>query len=85
MACVDLPVPVIPTLPFGLTLGVPLDLSVPGGTLDFCCKILDIPPVAIPIPLPPLVLNAAAIAALNVALTALNAYHDALSFDCPFE
>lgn len=85
MACVNLPLPVAPTLPFGLTAGASLDVSVPGGTLDFCCKILAIPPVAVPIPLPPLILNVGVITALNVAISALNAYHDALTFDCPFE
>lgn len=85
MACIDLPLPTVPTLPFGLTLGVPLDVSIPGGTLDFCCKILDLPPVSLPIPLPPLILNAGVISALNAAISAVNAYHDALTFSCPFE
>lgn len=85
MACVDLPLPTLPTLPVPLTLGVSLSLSLPPLGLDFCCKILALPSVSIPIPLPTLVLNPAFIATLNGFIASMNSYHDAITFSCPFE
>jgi hypothetical protein len=81
--CLKIPIPPIPTLPPGLTLGVPI----PVVSFDpaLCCKILPFPLVTPPIPLPPLVLNPAVIAIINEKLTALNAYFDQLTIDCLLE
>lgn len=84
MACVEFPLPTLPTLPVPLTLGIELSLTL-ALDIDFCCKIVSIPPFTIALPLPPLVLNPAFIATLNGFIASINAYHDALSFDCPFE
>lgn len=83
MACIDLPLPTLPTLTLGLTLGI----AIPQFTFDLelCCKILPFPLVTPPIPLPTLVFNPAVIATINTYIAAINAYHDALTFDCPLE
>lgn len=82
MACLELPATPFPTLPGGLTLGA----AMPGTVLDpaLCCKLLPfpvvVPPVALGVSLSPVI-----VAALNTALTALNAYMDALPIKCPIE
>ena len=84
MACLKVPVPVLPTLPSGFGFGITL----PGLTFDptLCCKILPFPipippiPLGQGIPIPPAVL-----AAIAAAETALLAYIDLLQVDCPFE
>ena len=83
MACIALPLPTLPTLSLGLTLG----LDIPQFSFDpiLCCKILPFPLVTPPIPLPTFVFNPAVIATINTYIAAINAYHDALSFDCPLE
>lgn len=83
MSCLGLPPPAVPTLPGGLTLGAAL----PSFTFDpaLCCKILPFPVSTPPLPLPPLVFNPAAIAAINAALASFASYFDALSLSCPLE
>jgi hypothetical protein len=83
MACLAVPAPPLPTLPFPLTLGA----EIPGFSFDpeLCCKILPFPVGTPPIPLGPGVFNPAVVAVINSQLALMNAYFDALSFECPLE
>jgi hypothetical protein len=84
MACLELPVPVLPTLGLGLNIEPPTLPSF-SGDLRLCCKILQFDIVPPPIPLPPLVFNAAVTVSLTAAIAAVQAYIDALPLDCPKE
>lgn len=84
MACVILPSVAPPTLGLGLSLLPPALPSV-SFNANLCCKILQFSIVPPPIPLPPLVLNAAVLAALGPVFAAINTYLDALPIDCPLE
>jgi hypothetical protein len=53
--------------------------------LTACCKLPVIPPITIPIPIPPLVLNPVVIATINAALQTIDAYLDLLALPCPRE
>lgn len=84
MACIPLPAvtpPVLPA-PFSIAPPAPPAISV---ALTACCKLSVIPPLTIPIPIPPLVLNPAVIATINAALQTVDAYLDALALPCPRE
>ena len=83
MSCLGITPPAPPTLPGGLTLGA----AVPSISFDptLCCKILPFPVNTPPLPLPPLVFNPAVIAAINLAMSQLVTYFDALSVSCPLE
>lgn len=84
MACIPLEVPTIPPLGFGLSIEPPA-LPPFSGDLKLCCKLLqfNIPPI--PIPLPPLVFNAAVSTVLNTYLQVVQDWLDALPLDCPVE
>lgn len=83
MPCLELPIPTLPTLGGGFTLGA----AIPSFSFDaqLCCKILPFPIVTPPIPLGSLVFNPAVIATLNAAIATFNSYHDAAIFGCPLE
>lgn len=77
-----------PTLPAGITLGIPLTPVVPGVSLGFCCTI-KLPPVVLP-PTPlftliPPVAMAAALATLQQIQGQLNTYLAQLQVSCPME
>lgn len=81
MPCIPLPIPVVPNLPGGFTLGA----ATPSLNINpqFCCKLpplLAIPPFGLTIPI-----NPAIIATLNAAIDAVNAYVRSLPLDCPRE
>jgi hypothetical protein len=78
-----MPLPTLPTLGGGFTLGVELPSQSFNAAL--CCKVLQFSVVTPPIPLGSLVFNPAVIGVLNAAINALNAYHDAFVFNCPLE
>jgi hypothetical protein len=84
MACIPIPTVAPPTLGLGLSLLPPALPSINFGA-DLCCKLLQFSIVPPPIPLPPLVLNPAVLAALGPVFAAINAYLDALPLDCPLE
>lgn len=84
MPCLELPIPTLPTLGGGFTLGA----SLPSFSFDpqLCCKILPFPVVTPPIAIAlPVGVMAGAIASLNLAITAVNAFHDGFVFNCPLE
>lgn len=72
-----------PTPPFGINLEPP-DLPFEGD-LTLCCKIVDFPPLASILPLPPLVWNPVASAVLEVRLASLLAYKKLIPIRCPKE
>lgn len=86
MPCLPTPhLPQPPSLPFPLTLGIttpPINLDV-----NLCCKILAIslPPIPIGITIPEPATAAIITTAIKTAIAAINAYIDALPFDCPLE
>lgn len=82
MACIEIPTPVLPTLPGGLSLGVTL----PGASFDvrLCCKILPFPAVVPPIPFS-LPISPAFIATINSTIKSVQDYLDALAIPCPKE
>lgn len=85
MPCTPLPaLPAPPALPAGISL-TPTLPAYPGGDVTLCCKILTLPAVPPPAPLPPLVWNAGVAAALETILAGVQSHLDAISFNCPRE
>lgn len=84
MACIPIPTATPPTLGLGLSLNPP---ALPAVNFDggLCCKLLQFTIPPIPVPLPPLVLNAGVSAAIATVFAAVQAYLDALPSDCPLE
>jgi len=77
----------IPTLPSPvLSGGLTIAPTLPSGSFsgELCCKILSFEVAIAPIPLPPLVITAAA-PGLQIAIAAVQAYIDALPLRCPRE
>jgi hypothetical protein len=84
MACIDLPVPTLPTLPAPLTIALALPtLDLPD--LTYCCKMPPLPVSIPPIPIPSLVLNPAFIATLNAFIQQMNTYLNSIPLNCPLE
>ena len=81
MACINPPIPTLPTLPSPLSLAPPAlpPITTPG----LCCQLL--PPLTLlpPITLPPNTLNPAVIATINAALQQVQDYLDSIVPDCP--
>jgi hypothetical protein len=84
MACLDIPIPALPTLGLGLSIEPPALPSF-SGDLALCCKILQFTIVLPPIPLPPLVINASTTALMTAATAAIQTYLDLLPLECPLE
>lgn len=82
MGCTFAPLPPFPTLPPGITLGIPIPTPAFDATL--CCKIIAFDPIVPPLPLPPFLATAAA-AIITAQLALLEAYFDAIPFECPRE
>jgi hypothetical protein len=82
MACIDMPHPVLPTLPGGLSVG----FTLPGASFDpkLCCKVLQfsavLPPTPFAIPL-----NPGTIAAINAFIGEIQTFIDAIAVPCPKE
>ncbi len=85
MACTTvIPVPPIP-LPPGFSVAPPSLPPIPDIDLQNCCKNIAFSLPPIPLPLPPLVVNPAFIAALTNAMAIVQAYLDSLPLFCPKE
>jgi len=84
MTCLKVALPPAPTLGGGLSIEPPALPSV-NFQDELCCKLLQFSTPPVPIPLPPAALNAGVSAAINSALSAVQAYLDALPTDCPLE
>lgn len=82
MACIDMPHPVIPTLPGGLSVAA----AIPGASFNpqLCCKVLQfsavLPPTPFGVPL-----NPSIIAAINTFIGQLQTFFDQFPVDCPKE
>lgn len=83
MACLEFPAVTAPTLPEPLSLTLP-SVSV-SFDLELCCKLPPIPLQIPPIPLPPIILNSAVIAALNAFIQQAITYINLLPLECPLE
>lgn len=83
MPCIPIPKPALPAVPAGLSLSASLPPVVIPAVESPCCILPSLPSLTIPLALPPLVANAAFIAALRAGLEAVEAWYDALPLDCP--
>lgn len=84
MACIPLPPIPFPVLPSGFSVSPPALPPVPvSGAV--CCKQIAFSAVSPPLPLPPLVVNPAFIAALTAAMKVVQTYIDAIPLECPKE
>lgn len=83
MPCVELPKLPVPQLPSPFTIAIAL----PTASFDFslCCKLLPFAIATPPIPIPPIVLNPAVIAALNAGVATVIGYINSLAVPCPLE
>ena len=80
MACIDLPIPTIPTLPSPLSIGITLPPF--AFNLNLCCKILPFSLAIPPIPLG-ISLNLPIIAMINEQIAIVQAFLDQLAIPCP--
>lgn len=90
MACIDIPIPALPSLPLPFTIPYPPIPPFPSQP-QLCCQLPDIVAMILaqlpPIPLPPLTLNPAEVAiivaAMQEALATVQLYIDGLIPPCP--
>lgn len=83
MACVELPKIDLPKLPSPLSIAPP---QLPSLSADatICCKLVSFS-IAPKVPLPPIAINPAVVAAVNTAMDAVEAYLSAIPISCPRE
>jgi hypothetical protein len=81
--CIPVPTIPVPTLGLGLNIAPPAGLEF-SGDLNLCCKRLPFD-IAIPVPLPPLTLNASASAVIAASIAAVQEYINSLPPECPLE
>jgi hypothetical protein len=84
MPCLPIPELPFPELPGQLSITPPIPTP-PDFDPKLCCKLLPFQIKAPPLPIPPLVLNPAALAVLRTAQTAIRTYRDAIPLKCPRE
>jgi hypothetical protein len=83
MPCIPIPKPPIPSVPLGLSISAPLP-SPPQVTVQApCCLLPPFTSPTIPISLGPLAVNPAIVAAIRVALQALEEWSDLIPLTCP--
>ena len=80
MACIDLPIPTIPTLPSPLTIGITLPPF--AFALNLCCNILPFALAIPPIPLA-ITLDLAIIHIINEQIAIVQRYLDQIAIPCP--
>ncbi len=82
MAC--LPLPELPTIDiFPITIDPP-PLPQLSGDLQFCCKLIEFN-VAIPLPIPSLLIHPVIISVINGHIQTVQTLIDSLQFECPKE
>lgn len=82
MACLNVPVPVLPVLPTGFSLSPPALPPIP-LPVTLCCKLNVLPAIPFPTTLPSVLINSTFLVAVNAALAVAQAYMDKLTIPCP--